>query len=153
MRGNWIYWTVWIQWLGTLETQEHKALADTSTKVLKALNYAVGLLYNCFGEKSKTPCFSSINWLINWITRVISRNCSPFNSPIWPVGKSNGEWQLLWHDWNLLLYQTHFNMNWTQRQPSGVPKLVPLMCFSQFFWPWSSLALEGVSSTPGISHP
>ncbi|GAB0184005.1 hypothetical protein GRJ2_000865800 [Grus japonensis] len=25
---------------------------------------------------------------------VISRTCSPFNSPIWPVQKSNGEWRL-----------------------------------------------------------
>ncbi|GAB0206637.1 hypothetical protein GRJ2_003129300 [Grus japonensis] len=25
---------------------------------------------------------------------VISRTCSPFNSPIWPVWKSNGEWRL-----------------------------------------------------------
>ncbi|GAB0203345.1 hypothetical protein GRJ2_002800100 [Grus japonensis] len=25
---------------------------------------------------------------------VISRTCSPFNSPIWPVRKSNGEWRL-----------------------------------------------------------
>ncbi|GAB0208513.1 hypothetical protein GRJ2_003317000 [Grus japonensis] len=26
---------------------------------------------------------------------VISRTCSPFNSPIWPVRKSNGEWRLM----------------------------------------------------------
>ena len=73
---------------------------------------------------------------------VISKT-PPFNSPIWPVQKSNGEWRLTvdYHSLNevtLPLSAAVPDMlelqNWRQRQPSGMPQLIPLMRFTQSLW-------------------
>ncbi|KAK4819890.1 hypothetical protein QYF61_014625 [Mycteria americana] len=58
---------------------------------------------------------------------VISKTRPPFNSPIWPVQKSNGEWRptVDYHGLNEVMPPLpcrtcwNFNMSWSQKQPNG----------------------------------
>ncbi|KAK4816511.1 hypothetical protein QYF61_017611 [Mycteria americana] len=46
----------------------------------------------CTNRDSLVPTHKLVRQL--WSQGVISKTCSPFNGPIWPVQKSNGEWRL-----------------------------------------------------------
>ena len=99
---------------------------------------------------------------------VTTKTRSRFNSPIWPVRKSTGEWRLTIHyrglnevapplsaampDMLELQYQL------SQRQPSGTLQLTSLMhSSSPSLWQQSAghslLSPGGAFSTPGIDRP
>ncbi|GAB0208759.1 hypothetical protein GRJ2_003341600 [Grus japonensis] len=96
---------------------------------------------------------------------VISRNCSPLNSPIWPVRKSNGEWRLM------VDYRGLNEV--TPPMSAAVPDMLELqyeleskaakwyatidIANAFFSIPWAAEcslpSLGGASSTPGIDCP
>ncbi|RMC21849.1 hypothetical protein DUI87_02720 [Hirundo rustica rustica] len=80
-RDNRIYWTVWIRWPGTSDPQKYTALVDASAQ--------------CTLMPSKDSVIP-IHKLIRKLESqgVVSKARSPFNSPIWTVCKSSGEWRL-----------------------------------------------------------
>ncbi|KAK4810340.1 hypothetical protein QYF61_019259 [Mycteria americana] len=83
-RDNWVYWTVWIQWPGTSDPQKYKALVD------------IGAQWHRWQYRTNRDSLISIHKLIHRLESqgVISKTRSPFNSPMWPVQNSNGEWRL-----------------------------------------------------------
>ncbi|KAK4815961.1 hypothetical protein QYF61_010455 [Mycteria americana] len=78
--------------------KDQKGTAAWETEEMKQLSTLPGLLEDpsvvgLLGvEQQQVPVATTT---VHWQQyRVISKTCSPFNSPIWPVQKSNGGWTL-----------------------------------------------------------
>ncbi|RMB97076.1 hypothetical protein DUI87_26359 [Hirundo rustica rustica] len=114
-RDNRIYWTVWIRWPGTSDPQKYTALVDTGAQCTLIPSSYVGTESTVLEAKLKNNRYQSpqqqytdgkyrtdrdsvtpIHEMIRKLESqgVVSKARSPFNSPIWPVCKSSGEWRL-----------------------------------------------------------
>ncbi|KAK4813292.1 hypothetical protein QYF61_020871 [Mycteria americana] len=85
-RDNWLYWAVWIRWPGTSDPRECEALVDTGAQCPLMPSS------NITPAESLIPIHELFCQLES--PGVISKTRSPFNSPVWPVRKSHGEWRL-----------------------------------------------------------
>ncbi|KAK4810460.1 hypothetical protein QYF61_004240, partial [Mycteria americana] len=97
-RDNRVYWTVCIRWPGTSDPQEYKALVDTGPQCTLMPSSYIGAEPICIcgvtgGSQQLTVLEAKLIRRLE-SQGVISMTRSPFNSPIWPVQKSNGEWRL-----------------------------------------------------------